>query len=126
MTGLPCTCHPDDALNCRENVYYSPEHFRLTSVGEIAASDGGYEFDTFAIWTDPATGEYLWADDSGCSCPTPFEDVECKRGTARDVMIDLDAWIDADYSQGQRAREVHRLRDAPWMRALVERAGVYR
>ena len=27
-----------------------------------------------AVWRDPATGQLYFADDSGCSCPSPFEE----------------------------------------------------
>ncbi|WP_425443263.1 DUF7574 domain-containing protein [Streptosporangium canum] len=34
--------------------------------------DGGYGFDYTVIWRN-AEGQLLFADDSGCSCPSPFE-----------------------------------------------------
>lgn len=55
------------------NPYYSPEEVGLTVVGEVDDA-GSYEFNTIVVWTD---GEKLyWAHDSGCSCPTPFEEYE--------------------------------------------------
>lgn len=54
------------------NVYYSPEDFGLTLLGVIDWSDGNYVFDYTAVWMDEA-GRVLYADDSGCSCPSPFE-----------------------------------------------------
>lgn len=58
----------------RDNVYYSPEKFDLEPVDEIEYSSGSYEFDTRVVWSHRPTGRLLTARDSGCSCPTPFED----------------------------------------------------
>lgn len=55
------------------NVYYDAKDFGLTPVVEIEYSSGSYEFDTRVVWRT-ADGKLLTARDSGCSCPTPFED----------------------------------------------------
>ena len=54
------------------NIYYDPEAFGLSVVGSI---DFGYdyEFDKIVVWRDVETGDFCYAEDSGCSCPTPFE-----------------------------------------------------
>lgn len=54
------------------NVYYNPEKFGLTIVKEIEDPNASYSFDMFILWRD-GSGRLLWATDSGCSCPTPFE-----------------------------------------------------
>lgn len=46
----------------------------LTEIAWIDTS-GGYDFDTVIILKDPDTGKYFAGHDSGCSCPTPFEDM---------------------------------------------------
>lgn len=56
-----------------KNIYYNPEAFGLSVVAEIEYSSGEYEFDTRVVWKDKA-GKLWTARDSGCSCPTPFED----------------------------------------------------
>lgn len=56
------------------NVYYAPEKFGLTTVGELDYSSGSYEFDLTAVWVDDQKNLY-YGDDSGCSCPSPFEGV---------------------------------------------------
>lgn len=74
--------------------YYSPEHFGLTTFGEADAG-GGYDFDKFVVWTR-ADGSFTWATDTGCSCPSPFEDLDVDDlpiGTARNAIDDLIAWI---------------------------------
>lgn len=54
------------------NVYYDPEKFGLTTVASIDFSDGCYQFDYLVVWKD-AEGRLFYAEDSGCSCPMPFE-----------------------------------------------------
>ena len=55
------------------NPYYSPEKVGLTVIGELDDADS-YEFNTIVAWTDGKN--IYWAHDSGCSCPTPFEEYE--------------------------------------------------
>lgn len=57
-----------------ENVYYNPEAFNLEIVAEIEYSSGSYEFDTRVVWKEKGRRKYWTMRDSGCSCPTPFED----------------------------------------------------
>ncbi len=56
------------------NIQDTPEKFGLTTVGTIERG-GSYEFDTFVVWLQKDTGRVLYAQDAGCSCPTPFDDV---------------------------------------------------
>lgn len=56
------------------DVYYSPEKFNLEKVVEGDRSDGCYQFDLLVVWRDTKTGELYYGTDSGCSCPSPFED----------------------------------------------------
>lgn len=55
------------------DVYYQPEAFGLELVGEISWHEPCYDFDLTAVWKK-SRGEYYLASDSGCSCPSPFED----------------------------------------------------
>lgn len=54
------------------NIYYDPEKFGLKIFGDIDWSDGFYHFDQTVVWQDDE-GRLYYADDSGCSCPSPFE-----------------------------------------------------
>lgn len=56
------------------NIYYNPEAFGLELVGEIEWRECYYEFDFLAVWKEKR-GQYWIGQDSGCSCPSPFEDV---------------------------------------------------
>lgn len=54
-----------------DNIYYSPEKHGLKLIAEVDLSEPCYSFDKLAVWRDDE-GFYL-ATDSGCSCPSPFE-----------------------------------------------------
>lgn len=56
------------------NLYYEPEKYGLKTIGEIDWSSGAYEFDLLVIWQRLVDGAFLVGEDSGCSCPLPFED----------------------------------------------------
>ena len=58
--------------NGTPDLYYQPEQFGLTMLGEIEWSEPCYDFDLTAVWVD-ADKKLYWASDSGCSCPSPFE-----------------------------------------------------
>lgn len=55
------------------NIYYDPDKFGLKVVAVIELEDEPYSFDTLVVWEEISTGRHWWARDSGCSCPTPFE-----------------------------------------------------
>lgn len=54
------------------NIFYDPAKFGLETVGTVDYSSGSYEFEYLAVWKD-ASGQLYYAEDSGCSCPSPFE-----------------------------------------------------
>lgn len=54
-----------------KDVYYDASEFGLEKVLEINEKDLAYEFDMFVVWKKDDV--YYWASDSGCSCPSPFE-----------------------------------------------------
>lgn len=56
------------------DLYSNPEDFGLTPVGEIDWSDGNYCFDFTVVWQRKSDGVFVYGEDSGCSCPSPFED----------------------------------------------------
>jgi hypothetical protein len=60
------------------NIYYNPEKFGLATVGEIDWSSGSYEFDITVVLKRISDGQLFYAEDSSCSCPTPFETHELK------------------------------------------------
>lgn len=56
------------------NPYHEPAELDLEMVGDIEWTDEAYQFDITAVWRHRTTGLLYMADDSGCSCPSPFED----------------------------------------------------
>ena len=56
------------------NVYYNPESFGLTVMGQFDWCEVDYSFDMCVVWKD-AGGAFWIGNDSGCSCPSPFEDI---------------------------------------------------
>ena len=75
------------------NIYYSPEFFGLQVVDSWDVA-GAYEFDMFVIWKDDK-GRFYWGTDSGCSCPSPFENVgtdDLASGSYQDAMNDYNVW----------------------------------
>lgn len=79
------------------NIYSDPQKFGLAIVGEVEFSSGSYEFDTSVVWRDVETGALYYADDSGCSCPSPFQD------TGRDDLKKIGRTQDLiDYFEGRK------------------------
>jgi len=56
------------------NIYYSPESYGLQIVGDFEWSEPDYSFDMLVVWKE-GRGKYWIGEDSGCSCPSPFEDI---------------------------------------------------
>lgn len=52
------------------NIYSEPEKFGFETLGDVNFSDS-YEFDIILVLT--RRGQVYYAQDSGCSCPIPFE-----------------------------------------------------
>ena len=77
----------------RPDAYHQPEKFGLKTVGTIQWEEDCYSFDLTAIFRDEY-GNLYWADDAGCSCPSPFEDFtsvdKLETGTAGQLQAHLD------------------------------------
>lgn len=62
-----------------QTVYNSPEEYGLEIFGAFDNRDDlFYEFDETVVFRDTETGQFYVAQDSGCSCPSPFEDFKNK------------------------------------------------
>jgi hypothetical protein len=89
------------------NLYYDPQKFGLTLIDEIDWSDGCYNFNITAVYRR-ADGSLVYAEDSGCSCPSPFEDQGVDDLTAV-TPAELQAHLEErgkDNSDGNRAAEI--------------------
>ncbi len=69
------------------SVYYSPGKHGLKQVVEVNLSEPDYSFDLLVVWKHEESGKLYWAQDSGCSCPSPFEDYNSLESL--DVLDDL-------------------------------------
>lgn len=57
-----------------DNAYSEPAKLGLQLVGEVSFNDDSYQFDMAAVWWDPERRVFFYVEDSGCSCPSPFEE----------------------------------------------------
>ena len=55
------------------NIYYNPEEFELEIVDSLQ-EDLSYAFNILLVLRHKKTNRIYYVSDSGCSCPTPFED----------------------------------------------------
>lgn len=62
-------------MNDWDTIQSAPEKFGVEIVAEYETG-GSYEFCTTLVVREVATGHLYAAHDSGCSCPTPFEDLK--------------------------------------------------
>jgi hypothetical protein len=102
------------------NIYDNPEHFGLEVVKDHDAI-GGWEFDTVVVWR--RGDDYFIGADSGCSCPTPFDDlkltdlkpVQSKADVAEFARVWWGDWRDADEVESHVAALMDGLViDTPW------------
>ena len=56
------------------NIYDDADKFGLELFEEINDDHADYTFDDFVIWKRLTDGALLYGTDSGCSCPSPFEE----------------------------------------------------
>lgn len=56
------------------NVYADPNKFNLQILGQLDEPDMSYSYNTLVVFRHVITGRMFYAQDSGCSCPTPFDD----------------------------------------------------
>lgn len=76
------------------DIYYNPEEFGVETIGELELAEGSYSFDTLLVQRDLLTGKFYVNFDSGCSCPSPFEDFTTKESlglalTAHDAVTKI-------------------------------------
>jgi hypothetical protein len=103
-------------------IFASPAAFGLESFGSIDWSDGGYDFDYIAVWRDLGTGTFYYAEDSGCSCPSPFEDHSRETLIPLTSLGEFQAYLNARNPTGEDDHEYsYRQNRSSEIVALVER-----
>lgn len=88
------------------DVYYQPEHFGLTEVASMEWHIPCYDFDLTVVWTD-AEGKLYWASDSGCSCPSPFEEYTSLDDLDTGSVVELMAEIRDRYEEEAAYNKKH-------------------
>lgn len=95
------------------DIYYEPANYGLETIGEIDWSSGCYEFDLTVVWRRILDGAFVYAEDSGCSCPGKFEDttpsdllVLRKRGGLGDLKAHLEKRNAEGCNDGDRSVEI--------------------
>jgi hypothetical protein len=75
---------------------YQPEKYGIKLIDEIEA-ERNYDFNMVCIWQNIKTGEYRWGADSGCSCPSPFENIKQWHDLDKlpETMADFEAAVQA-------------------------------
>lgn len=68
------------------NIYYNPKNCGLEIVATLDEPDLSYEYNTFLVVKDIYTGRLFYATDSGCSCPTPFENYHFRGADDTDLQ----------------------------------------
>jgi hypothetical protein len=97
-----------------DNAYNEPGKLGLEIVGEACDAEANYSFDLFVVWKD-AAGHLYYAEDSGCSCPEPFEFYrevsDLTAATVAEIHVALDEWADDSGGYTRKApsaAELHR------------------
>jgi hypothetical protein len=97
------------------DVYSSPKKHGLEIFGEANQEDMCYAYNKFVIWKTKE-GKYFYGDDSGCSCPSPFEEYRSIDNlypvyNKEQLLTAIDNWVNGSlYSKGDRIRPAHNLR----------------
>lgn len=71
-------------------------------VGVVQWGESNYNFDMTAVYRHIITGALFYAEDSGCSCPSPFEDT---RVSHLKPITRLQDWVDHINARLQKLRE---------------------
>lgn len=106
------------------SVYYSPDKHDLEVVGDLELYEPNYSFDTVVAWRHVPTGEVYWAHDSGCSCPSPFENYNSVSDLTKissENFSDLEEFVAHAYDANARAdflRKVSLAIAGEWKRAV--------
>lgn len=68
-----------------KNIYYTPEDCGLIIIDTLDESGLSYEYNTLIVLGHLDSGRLYFATDSGCSCPTPFENYHFTSPTDHDL-----------------------------------------
>ena len=75
------------------NIYDTPERFGLVNVGTMDLDDQPWQFNMLLVQFHPETNKFYVSQDSGCSCPSPFEDITTLDGIKPMTEIEAKSYI---------------------------------
>ena len=80
-----------------EDVYSNPGKHGLEIIAEINDEDASYSFNDIVVWKHVASGAFYYAQDSGCSCPSPFEEYQSVTDLTRFFSVhELEGMMDSE------------------------------
>lgn len=82
-----------------DNLYYNPEKSGLYIVAELDENEA-WQFSKTVVWKEINGDKLYWAYDSGCSCPTPFEDyngIESLEVLTKTTRDNLESCVNEEY-----------------------------
>lgn len=89
------------------NPYCSPNECGLKIIKEYDTA-GSYEFDKFVVWEDISTKNWYYDRDSGCSCPSPFDNSDhghelkiINKQSLSTVESDFQAYANSEYGENK-------------------------
>lgn len=81
----------------------------LAFIADIDLAEPDYSFELLRIYVRRSDGMLLWATDSGCSCPSPFEDVTVSELRESTLATFTDTFL-RDYEPGYSGNSVAEVR----------------
>lgn len=90
------------------NLYSNPGDYGLTLIADVDFGES-YDFDIFALFRND-DGAWFMAHDSGCSCPSPFEDYHSADDIADSRVfntMDILNYFIANGARGQSFVTIH-------------------
>lgn len=102
-------------MSWNSNPYYNPEKIGLVTIAQLDLREPDYSFDMVVVWRHTETGQLYWAHDSGCSCPSPFEDYDSLSDLtplSSESYDELKRFVADSYQAGERASFLRTVRAA--------------
>lgn len=98
------------------------EHLQF--INDVELSEPDYSFHELRVYVRKSDGAILWATDSGCSCPSPFEDTrvaDLKESTVATFVDTAMRWIDENEYSRNATAEIRR--DLSATLVMAQKAG---
>ena len=109
------------------NPYYNPQELELELIS-FDEPDLSYEYNTLCFWATK-DGQIYSASDSGCSCPTPFEEYDVptteellplleRVGTVEQAESIFESWTDRGY--GNKLPNSDKQELVNWVKSILK------